>query len=144
MSLSLKGSLVLYSRFSHIVFFSDRVKPLHINIIELYPIALAVYLFGHHWRNRNVLFKTDNLSIIYCLNKQTSKDKITMILLRIIVLEGLKHNYYSAAKPITSKQNAICDKLIQFQVAEAKAEAKHLQKNPVLIPLHLIPDSLLL
>ena len=45
---------------------------------------------------------------------------------------------------ITSKQNAICDKLSRFQVAEAKAEAKHLQENPVSVPTHLLPDSLLL
>ena len=67
-----------------------------------------------------------------------------MRLLRIIVLEGLKHNFCFAAKHITSKQNAIFDKLSRFQVAEAKAEAKHLQENPVPIPTHLLPDSLLL
>ena len=61
-----------------------------------------------------MLFISDNLSIVSCINKQTSKDKVMMRILRIIVLEGLKHNFCFAAKHITSKQNAICDKLNRF------------------------------
>ena len=139
-----RGFACIFQQFWAYGAFSDKVKKFHINILELYPIALAVFLFGHHWRNRNVLFISDNLSIVYCINKQTSKDKIIMRLLRIIVLESLRHNFCFAAKHITSKQNSICDKLSRFQIAEAKAEAKYLQKLPVQIPAHLIPDTLLL
>ena len=56
-----------------------------------------------------------------------------MKLMRIIVhvLKSLKHNFCFAAKHIASKQNAICNKLSRFQIAEAKAVAKHLQELPV-------------
>ena len=91
-----------------------------------------------------MLFISDNLSIVFCINKQTSRDKLIMKLIRIIVLESLKHNFCFAAKHIASKQNAICDKLSRFQIAEAKAVAKHLQELPVPVPPHLTPDSLLL
>ena len=139
-----KGFACIFQQYWAWGAFSDRVKKLHINILELYPIALAVYLFGHNWRDRNVLFICDNHSIVFCLNKQTSKDKTIMKLLRIIVLESLKYNFCFAAKHISSKQNSVCDKLSRFQIAEAKATATYLQDLPVPIPIHLTPDKLLL
>ena len=143
-SVQSKGFACIFQQFWAYGAFSELVKKHHINILEMYPIALAVYLFGHFWRNRNVLFISDNQSIVYCINKQTSKDKIIMRLIRIIVLESLKYNFCFAAKHITSKQNAICDKLSRFQITEAKAEAKWLQEIPTQIPSHLTPDQLLL
>ena len=68
-----KGFACMFKQFWVWGPFSDRIKKLHINILELYPITLAVYLFGHHWRNKNVLFISDNLSIVFCINKQTSR-----------------------------------------------------------------------
>ena len=52
--------------------FSDSVKQMHIYVLELYPITLAVYLFGSHLRNKNILFICDNMSIVHCLDNQTS------------------------------------------------------------------------
>lgn len=48
--------------------FPPEVKKHHINILELYPITLAVHLFGHKWRNKNIRFICDNLAVVYCLN----------------------------------------------------------------------------
>ena len=69
--------------------FSDKMKILHINVLELYPITLAVHLFGDQWRNRNILFLCNNLCIVNCLNKQTSTNSLIMRMIRIIVLQSL-------------------------------------------------------
>ena len=124
--------------------FSSKVQQFHINILELYPIALAVKLFGLNWHNKNILFISDNLSIVYCLNKQTSKDPVIMRLIRFIVLEGLRHIFCFRAKHIGTKENSICDKLSRFQVQEALAEAPYLELGPMRVPGSLSPETLLL
>ena len=139
-----KGFACIFQEFWAWGAFSDSIKQFHINILELYPITLAVYLFGSFWQNKNILFICDNLSIVHCLNSQTSKDKTIMRMLRIIVLQSLKYNFCFASKHISSKSNIICDKLSRFQIAEAKALAHHLKDEPEVIPLEVSPDSMLL
>ncbi|MEW8547296.1 MAG: reverse transcriptase domain-containing protein [Candidatus Thiodiazotropha sp.] len=139
-----KGFACMYQQFWAWGAFSDKVKQFHINMLELYPITLAVYLFGEYWQNKNILFFCDNLSIVYCLNKQTSKDKLIMRMLRIIVLRSLKYNFCFQAKHINSKSNSICDNISRFKFKEAKALARHLQDLPVDIPSELTPDTILL
>ena len=124
--------------------FSEKIKQFHINILELYPISLAVCLFGHEWENQNILFICDNMSIVQCINKQTSKDKIIMKLLRKIVLTSLQFNFCFAAKHIPSKHNTICDLLSRFQIDKARSLAPDLHDTPVTVPPHLTPESLLL
>lgn len=139
-----KGFACIFQEFWTWGAFSASVKQFHINILELYPITLAVYLFGSQWQNKNILFICDNLSIVHCLNNQTSKDKTIMRMLRIIVLQSLKFNFRFASKHISSKSNIICDKLSRFQISEAKALAKHLKEEPEQIPPEVSPDSMLL
>ena len=123
--------------------FPDTAKKHHINILELYPIALAVVLFGHQWCNKNILFICDNMSVVFCLNKQTSKDKVMMKLIRLIVLCALEHNFCFASKHISTKKNTICDLLSRLQVREALAVAPHLKEMPLAIPAHMSPLKLL-
>ena len=53
---------------------------LHHNIalLEFYPNVLSLYLWGHHMKNRSILFLTDNEALVYVINKQSCKDKNLM------------------------------------------------------------------
>lgn len=124
--------------------FTDEVKKIHINTLELYPITLAVCLFGKLWQNRNILFMCDNQCIVHCLNKQTSKNKIIMKLIRKIVLQSLKFNFCFASKYISSKNNFVLDKLSRFQIVEARKVAPHMNPDPHPIPDELLPQNILL
>ena len=124
--------------------FSDKMKMLHINVLELYPITLAVHLFGDQWRNRNILFLCDNLCIVHCLNKQTSTNSLIMRMIRIIVLQSLRNNFCFAAKHIFSKQNYVLDCISRFQIAEARKAAPSMNDNPEHIPPELSPENILL
>lgn len=123
--------------------YSAEMRKLHINVLELYPIALAVHLFGHHWHNKQILFICDNLAVVHCLNKQTSRDPLMMKLIRIIVLKGLQYNFCFTSKHIPTEKNTICDKLSRFQVQEALQLAPHLIRVPVPLPIDLSPEKLL-
>ena len=67
-------------------------QELHINIMELFPIVLAVEIWGHKMANHKVLFYSDNKATVYTINKQTSKEKFMMKLIRRLVLFSLKYN----------------------------------------------------
>ena len=123
--------------------FPDCAKRHHINILELYPIALAVSLFANALRNKNILFICDNQAVVYCLNKQTSKDPVMMHLIRIIVLKSLQYNFCFRSKHIVTTKNIVCDRLSRFQVQEALEAAPYLDKDPCPIPRNLSPIALL-
>ena len=61
---------------------------LHQNIalLEFYPLVLSLYLWGHHMKNRSILFLTDNEALVYVINKQSCKDKNLMFFVRKLVL----------------------------------------------------------
>ena len=58
-----KGFACIFQEFWAWGAFSDSVKQFHINILELCPITLAVYLFSSFWQNKNILFHYENTPI---------------------------------------------------------------------------------
>ena len=123
--------------------FPEFAKRHHINILELYPIALAVFMFGHTWCNKNILFICDNMAVVHCLNNQTSKDPVMMNLIRIIVLKALELNFCFKSKHISTTNNSVCDKLSRFQIEEALRLAPHLDQYPTPIPYQMSPAKVL-
>ena len=58
----------------------------HITFQELLPIVLAFELWGEDLANKCISLHTDNMAVVYILNKQTSKDKHVMFLVCRFVL----------------------------------------------------------
>lgn len=121
--------------------FPESWKSLNIAFLELYPIYLLVKIFAHKIQNSALLFYCDNEAITTIINKQTSKDKTIMILLRPLVLTLLKYNISFHAKHITSKSNYLCDKLSRFQVQPALLRHFGMRSSPTPVPEDLQPHS---
>ena len=51
----------------------DSWKSLHIALLELFPIVIALHIWGPCMANRCVAFYTDNTAIVDIINRQTSK-----------------------------------------------------------------------
>ena len=47
----------------------------HISVRELFPIVAALEVWGELLRNRKIHFHSDNMAVVYVINKKTSKDK---------------------------------------------------------------------
>ena len=62
----------------------------NIAVLELFPIVLAVHIWGACMADKCVTFFSDNAAVVDIINKQTSKDKAIMVLLRDFVLSCLK------------------------------------------------------
>ncbi|XP_071150453.1 uncharacterized protein [Mytilus edulis] len=113
---------------------------LHITVKELFPIVLAIDIWGPLLANHKILFLTDNSAVAEIINKTSSREKNIMRLIRRLVLAALKYNIYFRAKHIPGKTNVICDLLSRFSFQEAHQIAPWLSPTPVVIPpqfLHL-------
>ena len=74
------------------------------------------------------------------INKQSSRDKPCMKLLRPIVLTMQKHNIKLKCKHISGKKNKLCDSL--SQVNSSLLSRYGMNQIPITIPLHLKPHNL--
>ena len=116
----------------------------HYNItaLELYPIVAAVVTWGVSWKNRSICFYTDNEALVSVINRQTSREKTVMTLLRKLVLRCLFFNILFTAKHVAGRDNSLADKLSRFQISEFRAMAPWAAEHPTIIPHHISPAGL--
>jgi hypothetical protein len=117
---------------------------LHISFFELYPIMVCLEVFGEHIQNRNVVFHSDNDIVVHALNKQSSKDKMLMTLVRPMVLTLIKFNINLKLKHIPGMYNYLPDAISRFQVTPQLLEDYNMNLTPDLVPQHLLPASFIL
>ncbi len=92
----------------------------HIAILELYPIVVAVNLWGAQIANKCIIFHCDNEAVVFIINRQTSKDCILMPLVRNLVLCCMNFNILIQASHIPGLYNVTSDKLSRFQFKAAR------------------------
>lgn len=97
---------------------STRHSPLHITFKEMLPIVIAFKIWGTTLANKCIILHSDNMAVVQILNKQTSKDKDVMSLVRQFVLCCMRHNILTKATHIAGKLNVLPDLLSRFQVNE--------------------------
>ena len=113
----------------------------NITVLELFPVVLAVHIWGFSMANRCVLFFTDNAALVDIINKQTSKYKSVMVLVRDLVLSCLRHNILFRARHIPGLQNSQADYISRFQVERFKEIAPEADELPTPVPVNLLPES---
>ena len=66
----------------------------NITLLELMPILLALETWGYKMKNSVVVLYTDNEALLSVINKQSSKEKLVMVLVRRLVI--LVHRWKSS------------------------------------------------
>lgn len=110
----------------------------HINILELFPIVLAIQIWGHKMANHKIVISSDNATTVHVINNMTSKDKVMMRLVRRLVLLSLQHNILFRATHVPGHSNIIADRLSRLQFQEALQQAPYLDKVPISLPTELL------
>lgn len=105
-----------------------------ITYLELIPIALAIFLWGHEFQNKKVLFYSDNAAIVSILNSKTSKSESVLSLLRFVVYCSLKMNIEIKALHIFSKENKLADLISRGQVEQFKKLVPYADPYPCPVP----------
>ena len=116
-------------------------KTFNITILEFFPIVLASEIWGPLMRNKCIVFFSDNQAVVEIINKQTSKDRSIMVLLRHFVLSTLKYNILFHAKHIASCINRKSDALSRLQVEKFRLLAPSADPQPTPVPEGLLPNN---
>ena len=88
--------------------------------------------------NRKITFHTDNLAVVHIVNKQSSPCRRIMHLLRLLVLQCLKHKFCFRAVHVPGVFNDIADSLSRFQMSRFRSLAP--QADPIATPLPPLPQ----
>ena len=88
----------------------------NITLLELSPIVLTVFLWGNKMKNHKIWLYIDNLALVEVLNKQQSKEKKVMILMRKLVLKCMQYNILFNSKHISGVKNDLADSLSRLQI----------------------------
>ncbi len=110
----------------------------HINVLELFPVVLAVQIWGHKMANHKILIRSDNTATVHVIKQYDSKDKVMMKLVRRLVLLSLQHNILFRASHVPGHENVLADLLSRLKFQEAFQFAKHLDRRPVPVPVDLL------
>lgn len=84
-------------------------------VLELFPIVLAVELWGEDFRNRRVRFHCDNLGVVQAINNNSASSPPVVRLLRHLVLTCLRINCFVSAVHVPGVDNSVADALSRFQ-----------------------------
>jgi hypothetical protein len=76
----------------------------------------------------------DNETLVFILDKQTSKDSCLMFLVRKLVLLALKFNILFSAKHLPGKVNIYSDALSRLQVSKFQTLMPQADLQPTRIP----------
>lgn len=105
-----------------------------ITFLETIPVLLAVYLWGNMLQGKKIVLSIDNEGLVSVINRQTSRSKRLMILVREFVLTCMKLEICFKAVHITSKCNNIADSISRMQWTRFKQVAPWAAENPEPIP----------
>ena len=108
--------------------------------MELYPIVVAVYIFGRDWRKKKIMFVCDNQSVNAILRKGRSRCPHIMKLMRTLTWLALINNFHFTSAYIESHNNLCADLLSRLQVEKFRALRPDADQQPTPCPS---PDKLL-
>ena len=106
---------------------------LSIAFLELFPIVLALDLWGPLLRNQRVFFWSDDEAVVSIINRQTSRCPKIMALVRKLVVRCLELNIHFKARHVPGLDNGIADALSRFQMTRFRQLAPG--ADPTITPL---------
>ncbi|XP_066446924.1 uncharacterized protein [Eleutherodactylus coqui] len=89
-----------------------------IALLEIFPIMVAIELWGPVLANRSICFWSDNQTVVRAVNKQSSASKLVLAALRHLVLCCLQHNIKFKANHVPGHLNNKADALSRFQMSK--------------------------
>lgn len=105
---------------------------------ELFPVVIGAHIWGQRWKQRRILFRVDNESVVAILNSRTSKDPSIMLLLRSLLHCAAQSAFFFTAQHVPGVNNGIADALSRFRMQVFRSLAPAANKLPESIPAELV------
>ncbi|KAJ1217678.1 hypothetical protein NDU88_005271 [Pleurodeles waltl] len=86
-----------------------------IAFLELFPLIVAVCLWGTELRHTRVLFRVDNMAVVQMVNRQSAREAGVLQLMRVFVLQCLRNDIHFRARHGLGVNNDIADALSRSQ-----------------------------
>ena len=83
----------------------------HISAKELAPIVIALAVWGAGWAGQRICCYSDNMAVVYAINRGSAKDPQLMRLLRALFFLSATFNVTITARHIPGDQNTSADAL---------------------------------
>ena len=115
-----------------------QIAHLPITFKELFPIVLALEIWGPRLSNQCLIAHSDNQAVVHIINKQSSKDRFIMKLVRRLVLVCMRFNILLRCVHVAGRFNILPDLLSRLQVEEFLRLAPDMDKVPTPIPVCLL------
>ncbi|KAM4048977.1 uncharacterized protein ACNLHF_027451 [Anomaloglossus baeobatrachus] len=90
-------------------------------LLELFPIVVAVELWGSHFAGSKVCFHCDNQAVVHAINNLSAKSEPVVVYLRHLVLRCLQLNVQVVARHVPGVDNEVADALSRFQFSRFRA-----------------------
>ncbi|XP_072254199.1 uncharacterized protein [Pyxicephalus adspersus] len=84
-------------------------------LLELFPLVVALTLWGSQLQNRKVRFHCDNMGVVEVINNNSASSPQVICLLQHLVLVCLRLNVFVRAVHVPGCENVIADSLSRFQ-----------------------------
>ena len=123
----------------------ERAEPHHISVKELTPIVMAMAIWGHHFKGRTVLVRSDNSAAVAAINSQSSCVREMAHLLRCLAFIAARYHLRVTASHIPGSQNLMADALSRNKLSTFFSLHPQAAKVPSSVPATLtnllIPQS---
>ena len=83
----------------------------HISPKEMAPIVVAVAIWGSNWAGERVCCFSDNMAVVYAINKGAAKDPQLSRLLRLLFFFTAAHEVTIVARHVPGEDNTLADAL---------------------------------
>ena len=108
-----------------------------ITFLELFPVVVALCIWGEQLKNKKIIFNIDNQSVVHIINKKSSKSVRVMSLVRQLVLSTLQYNIMIKALHISGISNKIADSLSRCDWQRFRNLCPEADQRGTEIPDHL-------
>ncbi|XP_040186277.1 uncharacterized protein LOC120918659 [Rana temporaria] len=111
-------------------------------LLELFPVVLAMELWGEEWKNLKVRLNCDNMGVVQVINRISASSLPVVRLLRHLVLRCLQFNVFLYAVHIPGVDNTLADSLSRFQWGRFRELAPTAERTGVPCPAWLWDTAL--
>ena len=103
--------------------------------LELFPVMVAISVWGPLLANKRILFHIDNQAVVRIINKISSKSPQVMALVRRLVLDTLNFHIIFRAEYINTKIKAVADSISLCQWRHFRFPQADTYTEPTPLPL---------